>query len=260
MARAMTASKTASARIPVANLEAIIAAALEGLDLTHDAEWHRPPGCPCHRLGRNCLLPLPAEEGSCQGHAVEVPTPPEHMINLDILTAALPQPDNDGTVGVTEAGNSILSVIEQRLSYPYTLRAIRLRNRLTEEAELYEQQAGLTDTGVQEDAASVRRCQHCGNLIPPARGKKARFCSDSHRVSSHRAARRAAERAANEVPARQPLTVIRRSPARHLADSLKHAGGGGRAASRITSIQRPTSLPADHPHNPGTARAGTRVT
>jgi hypothetical protein len=42
---------------------------------------------------------------------------------------------------------------------------------------------------------SVRLCQHCGNPIPVARGLRARFCKNGCRVSSHRKAKRAAERA-----------------------------------------------------------------
>jgi hypothetical protein len=44
-------------------------------------------------------------------------------------------------------------------------------------------------------------CQWCSGPIPVARGKKARYCSNSHRVTAHKARKRQQEREANEVPA-----------------------------------------------------------
>jgi hypothetical protein len=43
------------------------------------------------------------------------------------------------------------------------------------------------------------RCQWCSAPIPPERGPAARYCRNSHRVSAHRAKKRAEQRSANEV-------------------------------------------------------------
>jgi hypothetical protein len=191
----MTAVKTASARVPLEDMKGIIARALAQGDYEHDCERVRPPSCSCHRGEQSCLLP--ASASSCQGYPVQVPTPEEHLVNLAILTAGL-SPDTDGTVDPHEAVSSIGHVIEQRLSGDYILRLHSLVRGLTEQAELYEQENGLTGTGIPgpDDPAPgyTPRCQHCGNPIPAARGPKARYCKNGCRVMASRARKRERER------------------------------------------------------------------
>jgi hypothetical protein len=79
----MAGSMTTADRIPLADLEGIITRALVPGDYEHSTTW-------------------------IDGHAAEVDTPPEHIMTADILTAALPEPDNDGTLGKQEAALSIL--------------------------------------------------------------------------------------------------------------------------------------------------------
>ena len=159
-------------RTPLADLIGVIARALEPGDYEHDTDW-------------------------IDGHPVTVPTPPAHLVNLDIMAAVLPEPDNDGTIDATEAGNSILSVITERLSGDYILRLHSLVRRLTEQAELYEQENGLTGTGIPgpDDPAPgySPKCQHCGGPVKAARGPKARYCSNSHKVMASRARKRERE-------------------------------------------------------------------
>ena len=181
---------TAGTRIPLEAMKAIITAALEGLDLTHDTAWIQPESCSCHAGAQSCLLP--ADEGSCQGHTAEVPTPPEHVVTAEILCSALPVPDSDGTIDTRDAALSVLRVIEARLAYPYSLRADHLVKRLTEDAELYEQQAGLTESSdVPEDAAvSALRCQVCSGPLPAGCKASRRTCSDRCRQQLRRIHRR----------------------------------------------------------------------
>jgi hypothetical protein len=184
-------------RIPRAVVEQIIATALDGLDLTHDTAWIRPGSCPCRELpGRSCLLP--PEEGGCQGHTAEVPTSDQHVVTAAILTAALPEPDQSGTLDAVQAALSVLSVIEQRLApFPYTLRAHSLVRRLTEESERYEGPAEGSSSTSPAVPVSVLTCQWCQGPIPLARGPRARYCRNSHRVSAHKAKKRQQERQAN---------------------------------------------------------------
>lgn len=181
---------TTGTRIPLADMERIIEAAMAGLDLQHDSSWVRPPECPCHHLGTSCLLP--PEEGGCQGYAAEIDTPEAHQVTAGHLLAALPVPDNDGTVDAAEAALSVMSVIEQRLSYPYTLRFHKLRDRLVAASEKYEQSAGLTDTGVPDSGSDditgslpVRHCQRCGTRYSPQR-ESSRYCDRNCRQAAYR--------------------------------------------------------------------------
>lgn len=231
MGEAMTAVKTAD-RIPVADMERIIAAALDGLDLSHDTEWIRPPSCPCHALGQGCesaqavrcgcdtrrldpadreaicggqrtaacVSKLASVPGAfkCLGHTAEVPTPTGHTVTAGILVSALPACGEDGTVDTREAALSVLSVIEERLGGTYILRAHRLVKRLTEESELYEEahgHGGAVPDPSPVTAVSVLKCAWCSAPIPVSRGPAARFCKNSHRISAHRAKKREAERA-----------------------------------------------------------------
>lgn len=150
-----TTSTEPDARIPLADIAGVITAALDGLDL-------------------------------------EAGTPEPHKVTAGILISALPEPDNDGTVDTREAARSVIQAVEARLPYPYTLRRDQLRERLTEEAERYE------GTGMPSSSPavplSVLTCQWCSRPIPLARGPKARYCSNSHRVSAHRAKKRQQER------------------------------------------------------------------
>ncbi len=67
------------------------------------------------------------------------------------------------------------------------------------EAEKVEQrlESGISDAS--PSPGYSLRCQYCGNPIPAARGKKARYCKNSHRVNAHRRAKREAERIANAM-------------------------------------------------------------
>jgi hypothetical protein len=272
-------SKTAD-RIPVTAMEQIIHAALEGLDFSHDTIWRRPESCACHALGQSCESPqavrcscdtrhLTASErellcrgggegqrscdsklaevpGSfrCQGHTAEVDTPPEHVVNLDIMVAALPEPDNDGTLDMAEAGNSILSVIEERLRYPYSLRARHLVSRLAEQAEQYELAHGGAVSDVSLSPGYSPKCMHCGAPIPAERGPRAKFCKPSHRVAA--AKRKRAARVAAEAGRALPVTFPGRCPA-----SSPACWSGGRERPpdqhRITRVSGPASLPAGLP-------------
>jgi hypothetical protein len=190
MGASMTAVKTASDRIPVADLEAIIARALVPGDYEHDTEWARPDSCPCHDQGLQRCTQYAGIRGSCQGYPAEIDTPAEHVVTAEILTSALPEPDNEGTLDSQEAALSILSVIGERLSYPYTLRRDHLVKRLTEEAEEYELAHGLADTGVPQDAGQqswMPKCQYCGE---PCKDKRARYCRPSHRQQAYKRRKR----------------------------------------------------------------------
>jgi hypothetical protein len=182
---------TTGARIPLEAIEGIIAKAMDGLDLEHDTEWVRPPSCPCHRGEQSCLLP--SDAGSCRGHTAEVMTPEEHVVNLDIMAAALPEPDSDGTVDTVTAARSLISVIEERLGATYILRYHHLRKRLIEVSEEYELAHGAVSNAPPSPGYSPK-CQWCTAPIAAARGPKARYCSNSHRVMASRARKREAER------------------------------------------------------------------
>lgn len=186
----MSTSKTAEpgTRIQLEALHTIITRALEGGDYQHDTEWIRPESCPCHRIGASCLVPMPAEYGTCQGYPAEVPTPAEHVVSLDILFAAVPQPGADGTVDIREAALCLISEIEARLGYPYSLRRDRLRTRLIEESEHYEQAAGLTgDTAPGEPSpGSALRCAVCGGALPAGSRASRKTCSDNCRATKMR--------------------------------------------------------------------------
>ena len=187
-------TRTASARVPLEAMHGIIETAMDGLDLAHSCEWIRPDSCPCHVLGRSCLLPLPEEEGRCQGYAAEILTPPEHTVTTCMLVSALPEPDKDGTVDTVTAALSLIQVIESRLlPPPYTLRAHALREALIEASEEYE----LAHSAVSAPPPSPGyqlRCQRCGNVIPAARGPRARYCKNGCRVMAARARKREAEK------------------------------------------------------------------
>lgn len=177
-------------RIPPEDLEAIMARALDGLDFEHDSSWLRPESCPCHDHGLCCLVPMPAEHGRCQGHVIEVPTSPEHVVNLAILTAALPEPDNAGTVGAREAALSVLSVIQARLVPAYSLRADRLVQRLTEVSGDYElahgQQQSPDAIPIPDSALPMRCCAQCGEPYRPKRASSV-YCGQNCRQSAYRA-------------------------------------------------------------------------
>lgn len=183
-------------RIPLEDIKGIIARALGQGDYEHSCEWTRPDSCPCHQLGLQRCTQYDGIHGKCQGYPVEVPTPAAHVVTLDILTAAL-TPDTEGTVGKQEAATAILSVITARLSGDYILRAHSLAKRLSEVSELYEQARHVPDSVIPATAVSVLTCQWCQAPIPLARGPKARYCRNSHRVSAHRAKKREQERQAN---------------------------------------------------------------
>jgi hypothetical protein len=193
MQERMTAVNT-STRIPLEAMERIITAALEGLDLSHDCEWTRPESCPaCHASGgeERCLIPM--EEGRCEGHTAEAGTPPEHQVTAAILISALPPDSGDGTVDAQEAALSLIQVIEARLPFSYTLRRDHLRKRLVAAAEEYELAHGAV-SDVPPSPGYSPKCQWCTAPIAAARGPKARYCSNSHRVMASRARKREAER------------------------------------------------------------------
>lgn len=79
----------------------------------------------------------------------------------------------------------------------------RLAKVAAREAEKVEQrmESGIPDSDVLAVPVSVLACQWCSAPIPLARGPKARYCRNSHRVSAHRAKKRAAERANATAPA-----------------------------------------------------------
>jgi hypothetical protein len=170
-------------RIPLEDMREIITRALEPGDYQHDSEWARPPECPCHGQGRSCLAVQAAgDRQSCQGHVIEIDTPEPHVVTAEILTAALPQPDHDGTLDSQEAALSVLRAAGERLGYPYILRRDHLVKRLTEESEAWEQAHGIADTGVPEEASdSVLRCMVCTRPLKAGSRASRRTCSDACR-------------------------------------------------------------------------------
>ena len=146
----MTTATAQADRIPLADLEALVTAALSGGDYVADF-------------------------------------PPEHVVTASILTAGL-KPDTDGTVDKQQAAASILSVITARLGmFPHYIRAHSLVRRLTEEAEAYEGKA--EDTGVRASDC-VLRCQACGGELPAGSRPSRRTCSDRCRAALMRTRRK----------------------------------------------------------------------
>lgn len=191
-----------SDRIPLEDLKAIISKALEQGDYEHSSEWARPDSCPCHDQGLERCTQYDGILGQCQGYAVTVPTPEQHLVNLAILTASL-APDDSGTVDKQQAAEAVLSVITARLGGDYILRAQSLRKRLTEEAEEYEQ---AHDTGVPDEpdaADSALRCQVCTGPLPAGSKASRRTCSDRCRQQL----RRVHQREESGVTARGTVTV-----------------------------------------------------
>ena len=178
-------------RILLTDMKSIITAALAQGDYEHDAEWIRPESCSCHRGEQSCLLRTDAT--SCQGRAIDVPTPDEHLVSLDILTRALPAPDPDGTVGTEEAALSILTVITDRLCGDYILRAHSLVRRLTEISEEYETAHGVpAGPGVPATASSGARCMVCSKPLDPKSKASRKTCSDNCRARLYQRRKRAA--------------------------------------------------------------------
>jgi hypothetical protein len=164
MAESMSTRTTAD-RIPLADLEDIVTRALQPGDYAHNTAW-------------------------INGGPAETPTPAAHIVNPGILTRALPEPDADGTVDAQEAALSILSVVEERLSHPYTLRAHHLVRRLTEESEEYEAAHG--DPGVPATApGSAARCMVCSAPLKAGSKSTRKTCSDNCRATLCRRRRQA---------------------------------------------------------------------
>lgn len=147
-------------RIPLADLEQIVSKALAQGDYEHSTDW-------------------------IDGHPVEVPTPSAYVVTLDILVSALPEPDTDLTLDKQQAATSILSVIKQRLSGEYILRASSLVKRLKEQAEIYELAHAVPVAD--ESPSWLPRCAYCGQ---PCKDKRARYCSGSHRQQAYKKRKR----------------------------------------------------------------------
>ena len=173
-------------RIPLEDMKGIIARALEQGDYEHDCEWTRPDNCPCHGLGLQRCTQYDGIAGKCEGYPVEVPTPEQHLVNAEILNAALPEPDADGTVDTEQAARSVLSVINDRLSGDYILRAQSLTRRLAEQAELYEQAHHVPDEHPEQEAGPAPRCQVCSKPLPAGSKASRRTCSDRCRQQMKR--------------------------------------------------------------------------
>lgn len=149
-------------------------------------------GVPLPDLGLERCTQFDGIHGKCRGYPTEIMTPEQHQVTAGILIAALPPGSGDGTVDAQEAALAVISVINARLVFPYTLRRARLRKRLTEESELYEQENGLTDGSDrhQEDAGSALRCQACAGPLPAGSKTTRRTCSDACRQALLRIRRR----------------------------------------------------------------------
>jgi predicted nucleic acid-binding Zn ribbon protein len=161
----VTTSKTAD-RIPLADMKAIIVAALQPGDYAHDTAW-------------------------IDGHAAEVPTPERHRVDPGILCSVLPEPDRDGNLDSRQAALSVLGAIEARLGGEYILRAHHLVRRLTEESEQYE--AAHVAPGVPATApGSAARCMVCSSPLPAGSKASRKTCSDSCRQRRSKAMRKAA--------------------------------------------------------------------
>jgi hypothetical protein len=166
MADSMTAdTMTAGTRlIPLAALRDMLAAVMRGREYLS-----REPYMRRDETGWLPLAELPADEGLRLSDF------------LDVIRD-LPDPCPE-----LQAAEAIVQVIRDRGH------AALLRSELEAEWERRWPDPVEAVPAAIPDFALL--CQWCGNAIPAERGPKAKFCRASHRVSSHRAKKRAAGRA-----------------------------------------------------------------
>ena len=196
-------------RYPLSGIVSAITAAMEGSDYTWTGEWTAPPECRCVREGISCLAVQASScltgVHECQGFVAHIPVGPGKSLIPEDLINALPSPDSQGMVDGAEVAAALQAVILDRIGW-HAYWVSSLAKRLgTAFGELEESLSSSGAPGTRQDAApvSVLTCQWCQAPIPLARGPKARFCKNSHRVSAHRAAKRERERAnAAASPAR----------------------------------------------------------
>jgi hypothetical protein len=177
-------------RYPRSGVEHAIRSAMDGADYAHRAVWTEPDSCRCRTEGKTCL-DVQARTGECQGFITEVPVSPDRALTADILITALPAPDAAGTVSGEEVAAAIFATITDRIGW-HPVWPDSLAKRLAAAfADLED--TGEADSGRVPASAvpvSVLACQWCSGPIPLARGPKARYCRNSHRVSAHRAKKR----------------------------------------------------------------------
>ena len=245
-------------RIKISDMREIITRAMDGLDLEHDAEWSRPPGCPCHRGEQSCLLPM--ETGSCQGRAIEAGTPADHIVTGGHLLSALPVPGNDGTVDMAEAATGILRVISGRLTGAYIIRAHSLVRRLTEESSSGSR---LTVT-VPYLCPRRQGCQGAGT----AAGRSSTRARDiaPHRIGSRPTSAASASKGDGRLTASVMLVICGgrgQRPARLVSGQPEDAARRRRTASPVHDYRRPASLPPAWPTlllPPRSCKSGIRKT
>lgn len=199
-----TAAAVLAIRVPRDVIAQAVTDVLAGYDFAHAAAWSTE-GCPCQEARgegqdeRSGCITWQLYN-ACQGHAEDVPLPPEQSITADQLTAALPSPDKDGMVSIGDAWTAMGELAITRLAQTgQDYRFRQLRRLLTDAlAEL----AGTPAIRAAREAAVVLesrpRCRWCGDPIPPERGDLARFCKNSHRVQAAKRKRAEKDKAERE--------------------------------------------------------------
>jgi hypothetical protein len=137
--------------------------------------------------GREHMSQAPFITRDETGWLPPAPLPPDSGLRLqDLLEVlgTLPDPCDE-----LEAATAICQVIRDR---GYAFLVTELGTEWEARWASPEQ-----ETPAATLADSVLTCQWCQRPIPLARGPKARYCRNSHRVSAHRAAKRERERQAN---------------------------------------------------------------